>query len=281
MKVDLVISVVLYNNTRDQVEKILLSIKNTTVKVILQFIDNTPGGTPFFETLKLPENVLYLLLPNNIGYGAAHNKAILNTDFDAPYHLIMNPDIYFESYVLEKLKAYMDDNTDVGLVMPKIVWPTGADQGLRKLLPSPFQLIFRRFIPSSLKQLSKKAAENYELQNLDAENPMDVPVLSGCFMFCRRSVLQQIGGFDERFFLYLEDVDLSRRLSEQAINRYWPGVQVVHEYQKDSYKSGTHLKKHLTSALKYFNKHGWIFDPYRRDQNKKALNQKQILHTKS
>jgi len=110
---------------------------------------------------------------------------------------------------------------------------------------------------------------------MDYDNEMEVPNLSGCFMFCRTACLEKIGGFDERFFLYLEDVDLTRRMSLEGKTLYYPRVNVFHNYAKQSYKSFRLLKMHMISAFRYFNKWGWFNDDYRKNQNINMLQYKQ------
>ena len=100
---------------------------------------------------------------------------------------------------------------------------------------------------------------------------MEVPCLSGCFMFIRTKVLREVGLFDERFFMYMEDVDLSRRIHRRFRTVYYPAAAVYHEYEKGSYKSATLLAHHLLSAIKYFNKWGYVFDKERRDINERTL----------
>ncbi len=274
MNYDLIISVVLYHNSEAQINKLINSCSHPELRLRLIFIDNDPGHAPELAQRQWPPQVEYRPQSENIGYGSAHNKAILDNKLAAPYHLILNPDVYFDPAVLPKLIGYMAQRPECGLLMPLVTYPDGEDQGLRKLLPTPFDLFARRFIPRFLRGLFKSSLADYELRQFSASREMEVPVLSGCFMFCRRPWLQEIGGFDERFFLYLEDVDLSRRLLHKGKNLFWPGVQVIHEYQKDSYKSGSQLKRHLRSAWQYFNKYGWFFDRERKRINDQALTQK-------
>jgi len=92
---------------------------------------------------------------------------------------------------------------------------------------------------------------------------MEVPYLSGCFMFMRVEVLKKIGLFDERFFMYLEDTDLSRRIHRVSKTIYYPEVSIYHEYGKGSYKNPRLSLYHIKSAFKYFNKYGWFFDKER------------------
>ena len=99
---------------------------------------------------------------------------------------------------------------------------------------------------------------------------MWVPSLSGCFMFMRVDVLRKIGGFDERFFMYAEDLDLSRRIGTVSDTIFNPNIIVMHGYDKGSYKSWKLLRFHIFSVFKYFNKWGWFFDSYRKDINKKC-----------
>jgi hypothetical protein len=275
MKIDLCISVVLYRNTPQQVEALLAGIsgaKNLSLRLI--FIDNDPGSTKF-DFSNLPAEVSYWPNDENLGYGRAHNLAILDPNCRANYHLIANPDVRFTAKDLTALCNKMAEENEISLLMPKIVWPDGTDQGLRKLLPRPADLLVRRFLPKFLQPLYQKQAERYEMKALNSNKEMRVPVLSGCFMFCRGEVLRRIKGFDPRFFLYLEDVDLSRRLGQQGVSLYWPEVSVVHEYQKSSYQSFKPMFLHLRSAWLYFNKYGWLVDRYRENYNREALSQKQ------
>jgi len=182
--------------------------------------------------------------------------------------LILNPDIAFDANALGSLVAVMDSRPDVGLVMPKILYPDGSNQYLCKLLPAPIDLLLRRFLPGRWKHLAEKRTASYELRNLDYDAPAYVPTLSGCFMFVRRSVLNAVGGFDERFFLYMEDVDLCRRMLDVSRLLYWPGVAVEHVHQMGSYRNRKLLLLHIRSAIRYFNKWGWLRDSARTQINR-------------
>ena len=100
---------------------------------------------------------------------------------------------------------------------------------------------------------------------------MNIPILSGCFMFLRTEALEKVGLFDEQFFMYMEDFDLNRRIHRAYKTIFFPEAVVVHEYQKASYKNIKLLKAHIKSAIYYFNKYGWFFDKERKKVNKKTL----------
>jgi len=90
------------------------------------------------------------------------------------------------------------------------------------------------------------------------------------FADSKRSIAP-VGWFDERFFMYMEDVDLVRRIGDVSDAVYLPSVQVKHAYAKGSYRSRKLLGYHLRSAILYFNKWGWFIDQDRRERNEKAL----------
>jgi GT2 family glycosyltransferase len=214
----------------------------------------------------------YVRPGKNLGFGRGHNLALKQLDgVDAPYHLILNPDIVFDLDTLSRLADVMDSRPDVGLVMPRVLYPDGSNQYLCKLLPAPIDLVLRRFLPGPWKLLARKRIASYELRSLDYDAPAYVPSLSGCFMFARRSVLKAVGGFDERFFLYMEDVDLCRRMLAVSRLLYWPGVTVEHVHQMGSYRNRKLLFMHIRSAIQYFNKWGWIRDNMRKQINRATL----------
>jgi GT2 family glycosyltransferase len=100
----------------------------------------------------------------------------------------------------------------------------------------------------------------FELRDMDLNRILSVPYLSGCFMLVRRAVLDRIGGFDERFFMYFEDLDLTRRIHRVSQTVYYPAVSITHRHEKGSYKSLRLLYCGLESAVRYFSKWGWIDD---------------------
>tara|TARA_R110002050_G_scaffold237905_1_gene374013 strand:+ start:24054 stop:24875 length:822 start_codon:yes stop_codon:yes gene_type:complete len=263
---DLNISVVLYNSSVAEISNLVKALKENTYVSEVYLIDNSPIRNNAFEI----SNANYIFSGNNLGYGAGHNIAIQKTiDDGIKYHLVLNPDILIEPIVLDSLLEQMENNEDIGLIMPKIKYPDGQTQYLCKLLATPIDLIGRRFIP--LKKWNTERNNKYELRFTGYNKPMQVPSLSGCFMLLRTDVLEKIGGFDERFFMYCEDFDLCRRIGQISKTIYFPEVSVIHNYEKGSYKNRKLLFYHIASAIKYFNKWGWMLDRERKKINKTTL----------
>ena len=266
------ISIVLYHNREEQIKKAIKSVLNTDLNITLYLVDNS--STDSLRKLeRIDKRIVYIFNNSNLGFGKAHNIALKKSiEKNIPYHLVLNPDVYFEKGVLEELYDFMENNKDVGLVMPKVLYPDGNIQYLCKLLPTPLDLFGRRFLNfGPFRKIVEKRNEVYELRFTGYDKIMEVPYLSGCFMFIRTEVLKKVGLFDERFFMYLEDTDLSRRIHRVAKTVYYPYVYVYHEYGKGSYKSLKLLYYHIKSAIKYFNKYGWFFDKEREEINKKIL----------
>lgn len=234
---------------------------------ILYVVDNSMA--PLQHELFEHPRVRYVHAGENLGFGKAHNRAFAMAAGTSDAHLLLNPDIFFEPHVLPELGSFLGENQGAGAVMPRITYPDGSLQRLCKLLPTPVDLIFRRFIPSEL--IKAKINQRYEMHALAQDRPSRVPTLSGCFLLIRSDLLHRLGGFDERFFMYMEDVDLVRRICDVSDAVYLPSVQVKHAYAKGSYRSRKLLGYHLRSAILYFNKWGWFIDQDRRERNKKAL----------
>ena len=264
-------SIVLYNHSVVEIESLIKSLRQSKQVDEMFLIDNSPVRNPDFE--KLPAT--YIFNNKNLGYGAAHNIAIRKTiEQDIPFHLVVNPDIEFESSILEELEDFMQKNSDLGLLMPKVLYPTGEIQYLCKLLPKPSDLFFRRFLPSKWSQQSN---ERFELRQSGYDKLMDVPYLSGCFMLLRTQALKNVGLFDERFFMYPEDIDLTRRIHREYRTVFYPNVSVVHNHTRGSYKSGRLLWIHLINMIRYFNKWGWFFDAERKKVNEETLRKLNLL----
>jgi len=266
------ISIVLYHNKEKQIKKTIAFILNTDLYINLYLVDNSSKDN-LKNLEKMDNRIKYIFNNSNLGFGKAHNIALRKSiKENIPYHLVLNPDVYFEKGVLEELYNFMESNKDVGLVMPKVLYPNANIQYLCKLLPAPLDLFGRRFLNfGPFKKFLEKRNKIYELEFSNYDKIMEVPYLSGCFMFIRTEVLKEVGLFDERFFMYLEDTDLSRRIHMVAKTIYYPYVHIYHEYEQGSYKNLKLLSHHISSTFKYFNKYGWIFDKERKAINKRIL----------
>ena len=278
-KYKIVGGIVTYNSSIDDVKSTVKSFFSCTLPVYLIIVDNN-SVNGYLDKLRIAIekemrnegiNIRFIQNRQNRGYGFAHNIAIKNAP-ECEYYLVLNPDVYFDKGVLEELYNFMEENKDVGLVMPKVLYPNGEIQYLCKLLPTPLDLFGRRFLNfGPFKKLIEKRNEIYELRFTGYDKIMEVPYLSGCFMFIRTEVLKKVGLFDERFFMYFEDTDLSRRIHRVAKTIYYPYVYVYHKYGKGSYRSLKLLYYHIKSAIKYFNKYGFFFDKERDEINKRIL----------
>jgi GT2 family glycosyltransferase len=260
------VSIVLFNHIVAEIELLVQLLRQSELTNELYLIDNSPYNNPDFS--KLPATYIFNN-GNNIGYGAAHNIAIQKTiEQNIPYHLVINPDISFQTDILSEIVDFMDKNTEIGHLMPKVFYPNGQIQYLCKLLPSPFDLIFRRFLPSGW---TRKRRDFFEMRWSGYDKIMDVPYLSGCFMFLRTEALKEVGIFDERFFMYPEDIDLTRRMHRKFRTVFYPVVSIVHHHAQRSYIDIKMLGIHIVNMIRYFNKWGWILDRERTEINKKII----------
>jgi GT2 family glycosyltransferase len=259
---DLIVSVVRYNQPAEKIQDLAKMVAAASLSSQFWLIDNSEQGiVGDFANF-------YIKCPQNIGFGAGHNIAMRASIGKSKYHLVLNPDISFRPGTLERLFDFMEANPSVGIAMPKIFFPDGSPQLLCNLIPSSFDLFVRRF---GLIRFFKNRHRRYEMQNFNFKKPIFVPFLSGCFLFIRVSVFGFVGFFDERFFLYMEDLDFSRRVEEKFLTVCFPGATVTHEFSRGSYKEKRLFFLHLVSAIKYFCKWGWIFDSKRLELNRKAI----------
>jgi GT2 family glycosyltransferase len=266
-------SIVVYKTDPTQLQQVIDCFLNSSITGKLTIIDNSP--TDELRYLCSLPTLEYIFNGKNLGYGRAHNMALMKSLDYSLYHLVLNPDVYFEPDTLEKIFHFMEEHRQAGLAMPKVFSAEGQLQMLCKLLPTPMDLATRRFFP--LDSWFKKMNSRYEMRTTGYDRVMNVPFLSGCFMFLRTEAIKQVGLFDERYFLYAEDTDLSRRLHEQYQTLFFPGAEIRHVHARGSYKDFWLTMQNLKSAIQYFNKWGWFFDADRIAINQRAQMQVNIV----
>jgi len=192
----------------------------------------------------------------NIGYGAGHNLAINSSRAD--FHLVLNPDVNLAPNSLSEGLAYLQEHPEVLLASPRAYGMDGERQHLCKRYPSVALLLLRGFLPGLLGSRFAHRQAVYEMHDLDQEEPTeDVLIASGCFMLCRRSALQEAGGFDDRYFLYFEDFDLSLRLGRLGTLAYLPSMEIVHGGGQAARKGLRHIGMFMRSGIRFFNQWGW------------------------
>jgi GT2 family glycosyltransferase len=180
------------------------------------------------------------------------------SDHGSDYHLVLNPDVLLERDALYEALSYMEEHKETGLLTPFSRGAQGDRLYLCKRYPTVLDLFLRGFVPTWLQIGSKARLAHYEMRDLPADRESTgIPIASGCFMFLRNRFLQELNGFDPRFFLYFEDFDLSMRMGKIADIAYVPSVKITHFGGGAAHKGPRHIFWFIRSAAKFFDLHGW------------------------
>lgn len=251
------VSIVTYQTDLTTLKDTIASLRECTLSIELVIIDNTQDED-YFELIKKETGEHCVRSPVNKGYGFGHNLSLKYLPA-APYHLVLNPDVIIHSGCLEKMFEMMEGNPEIGLGTPKILNKDETLQLLNKHNPNVLDLLIRRFVPKPIQEtrLIRRYMDKYVMLDYGYEISYEVPFASGCFMFFRREILNKIGGFDENFFMYFEDADISRRAADASKVQYCPQAVITHLWARHSHKKLQATIFSLKSAYQYFQKWGW------------------------
>ena len=265
-------SVVTYNHRLSDIEPLLHSLVSAPFDLIyiidhsdrFQLLENELDTYADRVEPRLKSRLKYVRHRNN-GYGGGHNVALREAmAAGAEYHLVVNPDVWFTKDTIDGILEFMDKNPSVGQLMPKIMFPDGRIQCLAKRLPTPLDIVGRFCLPRAIIQ---KRNFRYEIKDTGLCQTVSVPYLSGCFMFFRLKCFETTGLFDERFFMYAEDIDMTRRMHQEFATVFYPDVVAFHKFARASHRSLKLFRIHAVNLVMYFNKWGWFRDEQRRRFN--------------
>jgi N-acetylglucosaminyl-diphospho-decaprenol L-rhamnosyltransferase len=205
------------------------------------------ASVELFVTLNLPEDESFLSAcdlayrvirnPRPIGFGANHNQAFACSDCD--YFLVLNPDIRLGSLLFGDLLDHGRDG--FGVMAPRVVSSMGEVEDSCRRYPTISRVLKRV-------GFSKSTADYPQ----SASNIIEVDWIAGMFMLFDSEAFKRVAGFDTRYFMYLEDADICRRLNRCGLSVLYDSSQkIVHDAQRNSFKNGQHFKWHLRSMVRF------------------------------
>lgn len=258
---DLSIIIVNYN-VKEFLQNLIHSIEkassNLTKEIFI--IDNaSDDGSVEFIREKFPQ-VKLIANQKNLGFGKANNLGL--NEASGKYLLMINPDTIVAEDTFEKMIEFFDQNKNVGLAGCKILNPDGTLQlACRRSFPGPWVSFTKVTGLSSFFPKSRIFAR-YNLTYLDENQTYEVDAISGSFMMMRKEVYEKVGGFDEQFFMYGEDLDLCYRIQKAGYKVFYVHTTQIIHYKGESTKRSSldetkvfynamHLfvKKHFSSSF--------------------------------
>ena len=241
--------IVTYND-REKVTAAVRSIMDMTkgVDFTLYISDNgSTDGTVEAIRESFPRVVIIENGENN-GFGHGHNMVI--PMLESEFHFVINPDIILTQDAISKMCLFLKENSDVGLICPKIYNEDGTEQFLPRRRPRLIYLLGGRIgFLSKYRDIYTRKSESFTL-------PEEIEFCTGCFMGMRTSVFEEFGGFDERYFMYFEDADLTRTIGKKYRTMIYPDAQVIHMWERAGAKSAKYFFIQVSSMFKYLIK--WI-----------------------
>ncbi|HLV32383.1 MAG TPA: glycosyltransferase [Chitinispirillaceae bacterium] len=259
MKSEILISVVIVNyKVPECLLDALRSLREADLyeKIEIIVVDNASNDNSQQLISTEFSNVNWIQLKYNVGFGKASNIGVKNAH--GKYVLLLNPDTVIANNTLSVTLKFMNEHPDAGLIGPKILNPDGTLQAsCRRSFVTP-SVAFYHF--SGLSQLFPKSRRfgRYNLTYMDPNVAAQVDAVSGSFMFLSKKLFVEIGGFDEQFFLYGEDLDLCWRIRKKGYEIWYnPDAQMVHRKGRSS------AKNIFRSQIAFYEAMILFFDKYR------------------
>ncbi len=237
--------IVTYNNVSEIISCLNSLIETTKgMNVEIYVLDNHSSDDTVSVIRKYFPRVHLIESSENLGFGRGHNEILKR--ISSEFHMVVNPDIQFTPEVVSKLTAFMCRYPEVGIVTPKIRNADGSEQFLPKRDPKFSYVILSKFRPFYFFR------DEYTRADEVFNRPTRILSSTGCFFMIRTDMFRKVNGFDEQFFMYFEDADLSRRVRKKSVIVFYPNAFVYHAWKRDNTRSFRGIKIFLISMLKYF-----------------------------
>ena len=229
---------------------------STSCDIDFYLVDNASpdgAGKELAQAFSADDRVTVLPLEKNLGFGGGHNT--VRDRLQSRYHVVVNPDITVDTDVIGTLCRWLDEHPDVVMVTPQLRFPDNTPQYTAKRRPT-FMALLARQLPLSF---LKKYEDHYLMLDEDLTCEQDIQFCSGCFFVIRTEIFKKIGGFDEDYFMYVEDADITQRALKEGRVVYLPEGYVYHAWHRATRKKLKPFLMQLRSMGLYFKKWGFRF----------------------
>lgn len=239
------------------VEAVEVSQAQGPIQII--FVDNASSDPTSLNFLRLAheqERLHLIESPENLGFAGGNNLGAKEATGD--YILILNPDTQVKPDAIQKMVDYMRANPEIGILGPKLAYSDGTIQESCRRDMSFLDLIVKRTFLKYIPYFKRREAR-YLMKDFDHDQTQTVELITGACMMLPRSLYESIGGFDDRYFLFMEDFDLCKKVRAEGLQVvYYPEAVVEHHHKRLSGGSFFKLLRkkvfwiHVNSAIKYF-----------------------------
>lgn len=271
------LSIIILNyKSKELVKQCLKNIVNLNLPIQHEIIvvdNNSEDGIQDMLREHFPI-VRFIQTGQNRGMGAGNNAGMRQARGE--YVLILNPDVVVLENSIERLLNFIDRNEKIGCVAPKLLYPNREYQQSRYRFPTFLMPIYIR---TGMRRWGKKYLDTYFMNDVFMNEPHQIDWARGSALMASKNVLDKIGGFDEKYFMYLEDTDLCRTMW-QAGHEIWyvPQAEMIHYYFRES--GGSQWLRDLSKKLAWIHILSWFkyFAKWRQNhENIKTLKHKSNL----
>lgn len=252
-KIKISLAIVTYNN-EEIISRTIHSIVDNIPKHYdyrLYVVDNNSSDCTLASVSKINGHIEIIPLQINKGFGYGHNQVL--PVLDSKYHFVVNPDIIVENESqIDCMIKYMEQHEEIGMLSPLILNQDMSIQYLFKNNPTVLDMLLR-WLPFDICTRRKEAYVNMDT---GYSKIMPIDYASGCFMLFRTNIFKKLNGFDEKFFMYLEDADITRRVNQISQAVFYPDAHVIHKWERAGHKKIKYMLITLHSMWHYFSKWG-------------------------